>query len=416
MADPVEFTIESVGAKGDGVGVVDGASVFVPLALPGEVWRRNEAGDFDCVTPLADRASPPCRHFGVCGGCVAQHMPADLYAAWKQDAVRHAFQQQGIAIEPEPLLVVATGSRRRCVLTAQREDGEIRLGYHRMRSHDLVALEMCPILTDDITRAFEGFKKLVGLLLAGSGSVRLTVLSSDGGLDVDVGGDCRTLTPDLRRELATAVEAAGLARLTVDGDPIVQLNQPALTMADVAVPVPSGVFVQATAQSEAGMAALVADAARSSKRVADLFCGVGTFTYALARRSRVVALDSDRDALAALAAARDGASGLKPIEVRPRDLMREPLSRKELEPFDCVVFDPPRAGAEAQSKMLAKSQVPTVIAVSCNPATLARDARILIDGGYELQSIHPIDQFLFSAHVECVGVFRRPKAARRQRR
>ena len=415
MDDTTDIVIDAISARGEGVGDSADGKVFVPLALPGEIWQRVDDEAYRCKVTRADRAEPPCVHFGVCGGCIAQHMPQPVYAQWKTDKVRQAFHHQAIPIEPEPLCAVDAGSRRRCVMTAIRAEGEIVLGFHRMRSHDLVALEMCTILCPEIGQSLDGLRALSALVLADKGSLRLTVLVADQGLDIDVHGDHRALTPALRRDLARLVEVHGFARLTVDGDPVVQLHQPTLTMADVAVPVPSGVFVQATMQSEQAMVGLVCDAAASSKYVADLFCGVGTFALALARRRAVAALDSDREALTALEAARDGVQGLKPIEVRGRDLMREPLSRKELAPFDCIVFDPPRAGAQAQAKMIAKSQVPRVVAVSCNPATLARDSRILIDGGYEIERVSAIDQFVFSAHVECVAVFRRPRSSRRRR-
>lgn len=416
MVDATDIVIDTIGIRGDGVGVgADNAKVFVPFALPGEVWQRNEDGALSCKTSRPDRAEPACAHFGVCGGCVAQHMPQSVYLDWKTEIVRQAFLHKSIDIVPEPLRLIDVSSRRRCVLTASDARGEMVFGYHRMRSHDLVALEMCPILCAEIAQSLAGLRQLAALIVHDKGSVRLTVLASDQGLDIDIDGDHRALSPSLRRDLARVAQEQNFARVCVEGDPVVQLRQPALTMSGVSVPVPSSVFVQATAQSEQVMMALVCEAARSSKRIADLFCGVGTFTFALAQRRPVVALDSDRDALMALEAARDGAQGLKPIEARARDLMREPLSRKELEPFDCVVFDPPRAGAERQAGMIAKSGIVTVVAVSCNPTTLARDSRILLDGGYEIVRLSTVDQFVYSAHVECVAVFRRGDASRRRR-
>lgn len=181
----------------------------------------------------------------------------------------------------------------------------------------------------------------------------------------------------------------------------------ALMFGNAEVIAPPGAFLQAVAEMEEAMANLVLRAAGKSKAIADLFCGVGAFTFRLAERAKVFAADNDKRAIAALNAAVKNARGLKPVEARTRDLFREPLSATELRDFDYVVFDPPRAGADAQARMLARSQVKTVIAVSCNPATLARDARTLIDGGYILESVTPVDQFLFSPHIEAVAVFHR---------
>ncbi len=199
----------------------------------------------------------------------------------------------------------------------------------------------------------------------------------------------------------------GFARLTVERDTLLLARQPVVALGGVDVAVPPEAFLQAVEASEREMVRLVLDATAKAKRVADLFCGVGTFTFPLARKARVLAVDDDADAIVALSAAARRAQGLKPIETKVRDLFRMPLSAKELEGFDAVVFDPARSGASAQAEQLARSKVPIVAAVSCNPATLARDARILVDGGYRLRCVTPIDQFLFSAHVEAVAVFER---------
>jgi 23S rRNA (uracil1939-C5)-methyltransferase len=208
--------------------------------------------------------------------------------------------------------------------------------------------------------------------------------------------------------LAKLAEDLHLARLTVAGEIIVVRAPPHITLDGVAVEVPQSIFLQAVPEAERLLIELVVAALpKKVRRVADLFCGVGTFAFALARRAQVLALDSDKRAIAALTAAARHAPGLKPIEARVRDLFRDPMSARELDGFDCIVLDPPRAGAEDQARRLAKSKVPAVIAVSCAPATLARDARILIDGGYRMGPVTPVDQFLFSPHVEAVMAFTR---------
>ena len=204
-------------------------------------------------------------------------------------------------------------------------------------------------------------------------------------------------------------QAAGILRLTVGRDEIFQLDQPIIDIGGIQVPVPEGAFLQAVPQAEAFMASRVVDAVTRARTVADLFAGIGTLTFPIADRARVSAYDSDADGLAALAYAARHSSGLKPVTVRRRDLFREPLSRGELNAFDAVIFDPPRAGAAAQAKALARSRVGVVVAVSCNPATLARDARTLSGGGYQLVALDLVDQFLYSAHLEAVAVFKRRK-------
>ena len=247
--------------------------------------------------------------------------------------------------------------------------------------------------------------------------MRLTVLATPAGLDIAV--DAGRARPDRTAigELGRLAIEHRLARIGIDGEPVIERARPVLGMGEVDVGVPPGAFVQAVQASEDAMRALIVAALDKPKRVADLFCGVGAFTFALARHASVLAMDSDAPAIAALAAAVRHAQGLRPVETRVRDLFREPLSARELEPFDAVVLDPPRAGAQAQARLLAGSQVRTVVAVSCDPGTLARDARILVDGGYDIAGVTPIDQFVFSAHVEMVAVLRRTeRPSRRGRR
>jgi 23S rRNA (uracil1939-C5)-methyltransferase len=237
--------------------------------------------------------------------------------------------------------------------------------------------------------------------------VRLTVTLAGNGLDValeDVPGDP---SPEIRERVAREAAALKLARVTIAGDTLYQSTVPAVGFGDANVVLPARAFLQAAPAAEAEMVRLVVSAVGPAKRVADLFCGLGTFTFPLAKRAAVLAVDGDKQAIGALQSAAKRAPGLKPIATKVRDLFREPLSGKELEGFDAVVFDPPRAGAAAQAAALAASKVAAVAAVSCNPATLARDARILIDSGFKLEAVTPIDQFLFSPHIEAVAVLRR---------
>ena len=405
-----EFDIAGLGAQGDGLVRSQPEPLYIPNALPGERWRETEGGAFERLTAAADRIEPPCPHFGACGGCVAQHMSHTLYADWKSEQVRQALAHQGIVCDLQPLWQAPAGSRRRMVLSADVADGAIRLGFRAARSHDLVEISTCTIAAPEIVRSLPALR-LVMAELARVGSLtaatRLHVLRADNGIDVLVDAVQGRLSASTRATLAGLAAQGGLLRLRIGNDEIYQSAQPVLQVAGADLRVPAGVFVQAVAAAEAVMAQTVVKALGRAKYVADLFCGLGTFALPIARRARVMAIDNQPEAVAALADSVRRVQGIKPIESLRRDLFREPLSRNELNRFDGVVFDPPRAGALAQSQALASSKVPCVVAVSCNPATLARDLRCLIDGGYTLKSVTPIDQFLYSAHVEAVAVLRR---------
>lgn len=420
MMDRVAVEISRVGAQGDGVADRDRGPVFVPGALPGETWEI--AGDHAEQRSFSpDRVTPPCGHFGVCGGCAAQHMSDQLYTSWKKDVVAEAFRHRGLDVEVAPLVRVAPRSRRRAVFGAVIDGRGVLLGFRAEGEHRLVDLTECLVLDPAIVAAFEPLRALSRLLLAHepkpSGkhkprrkearTARITVTRLDAGLDVAIDAASGVLPAELSAALAAIADNARLVRLSVDGDAVFLKGRPVLTVGGVATEPPPSVFLQAVPEAEARLRELVLAGVGKAKRVADLFCGLGTFTFPLARRAEVLALDGDAKAIAALTHAAKHAQGLRRIEARVRDLGREPLSRTELAAFDAVVLDPPRAGASEQAAALAKSKVPVVVAVSCNPATLARDARILVDGGFALDLVTPVDQFVWTPHIEAVAVFRR---------
>ncbi|MEO1266104.1 MAG: methyltransferase, partial [Pseudomonadota bacterium] len=292
-------------------------------------------------------------------------------------------------------------------------DSVTRLGYHARASHDLVDITVCPILVPAIADALDGLRSLARMLALADGRLKVGVTATDVGLDVHVNGAGNAPDADLSARLAAHAQATGIARLIVDNTDIVQFAAPRIAVDNVDIPVPTGVFLQAAAPAEAVMIAAVCDAVGKARDVADLFCGVGTFALPLSRTAKVTAIDGESRAIAALDAAKRNTQGRKAVTARVRDLFREPLSRKELEPFEAVVIDPPRAGAKAQSEALAKSEVGRIAAVSCNPATFARDAEILAAGGYDLAWVQPIDQFVYAPHVELVAAFMRPDEKRR---
>jgi 23S rRNA (uracil1939-C5)-methyltransferase len=296
-------------------------------------------------------------------------------------------------------------TRRRAVFAASRSGGVTSFGFRRAQSHDIIDLRECPVLLPRFEAAIPALRELAGAQLH-SGEARIGVTACDNGFDVAIEAGksgLRPFTPALGR-LAVS---AGIVRLTAGRDPLFTLGAPVIGVSGVDVELPPGAFLQAAAEAEAAMTALAVEAFGKVRKAADLFCGLGAFAFAMARRAQVTAAENDRSLLAALQAGARRAQGLKPITVLGRDLMREPLSPAELNAFDAVLFDPPRAGAIAQAQALAKSRVGKVVAVSCNPASFARDAAALILGGYSLDRVTPIDQFVFSPHLELVAVFSR---------
>lgn len=407
---PADVEIVRLGAQGDGVAETADGPRFVPFALPGERWRLTSHTPSECLVPHPDRAPARCPHFHGCGGCVAQHMPDALYRDWKRRIVVDAFAHRGLEPEVRELERVPERSRRRAVLTARRRGGTLDIGFNRMGTNDVEPMTACAVIVPAIVDALPALAEAAAMMMPSAGkeqTVRLTVLASDSGLAVDIAGAGRKPDAALRARLAALAERAPFAQVSLEGDVVVSRATPRLIMGGVAVTIPPTAFVQAVGAAEDRLAALVVDGVDKARRVADLFCGLGPFALALARRAKVLAIDSESTAVAALSAATRHATGLKPIETRTRDLFREPLARKELEGIDAVVLDPPRAGAQAQAEMLARSKVATVVMVSCNPATMARDCRILVDAGFDLGAVTPVDQFLYAPHVEAVAVLTR---------
>lgn len=402
----VDLTIDRLGAHGDGIAESAKGSVFVPFTLPGERIRADMAPDgkhADCIAvvePSPDRIEPVCPHFGLCGGCALQHLGTASYLAWKRELVVTALQSRGLDVPVEPTRAVPLGSRRRATFSLERRDNDVVLGYRRARSHDTIGIDTCPILSPRIVAVLSALKAMLAPLLGTSREARVAVTETETGLDVSVDG---VRPPETALgKLADAAQAQGIARLTA-GSEIVMLAPPTLQLGRAQVRLPAASFLQASPAAEAEMVALVRDGVGKAKRVADLFCGLGTFSFALAERATVDGYESSAEALAALSEAARRTPKLKPIHGVRRDLFRDPLGWQELKPYEAVVFDPPRAGAAAQAEQLAKSKVKRVVAVSCNPGTLARDLRLLVDGGYKITRVVPIDQFLYSSHVEVVA-------------
>jgi 23S rRNA (uracil1939-C5)-methyltransferase len=406
--EELEVTIDRLGAGGDGVAEGPKGPIFVPFTLPGERVRvaveKGEGGHAGLIEVLAaspDRIAPICPHFGVCGGCALQHMESHAYLRWKREQVVAALKSRGLDAEIEEVRPVAPGTRRRAGLTLGRDAGGLALGYRRARSHDLIDVAVCPVLSPPIVASLPKLKGALAPLLGGKREAKISVTETAEGLDIVA--DCVRPTAAALGAFAGKAAALGVARLTVDGESIAVGAAPSVTLGETAVRLPPGAFLQASREAEAVLVGLVREGVGNAKRIADLFAGLGTFTLALAGKAAVDAFEADEAALSALAEAARRTPKLKPVRTFARDLFRSPLGPKELQFYDAVVFDPPRAGASAQAAELAKSAVPKLVAVSCNPGTLARDLRLLVDGGYRIVRVVPVDQFLFSPHIEVVA-------------
>ncbi|MDX8524435.1 class I SAM-dependent RNA methyltransferase [Mesorhizobium sp. MSK_1335] len=410
------FTIARLGSQGDGIANAEGGDVFIPFTLPGETItaarQKDRATLMSVLEASSLRIEPACRHFTECGGCALQHYEAEAYQQWKREKVVQALKAKGIGGEIAALMPCAPHTRRRVTFSARRtEAGGMLLGFVRALSSEIIPIEECPISLPAIVSALDKLRALTGLVCATPKAFHMTVTVTASGFDIAV-QDAGKLGDNQRRIASNFVMAEGLARLSVDGEIIVEPKKPVVQFGSVAVAVPPGAFLQATEAAEQTMASLVGQHLSRAKKVADLFAGCGSFALRLGAKSEVHAVEGDAPALAALDHAFRFASGLKRVTSERRDLFRRPLTFKELNAFDGLVFDPPRAGAEDQSKQIARSDVSLVAAVSCNPVTLARDLRILLDGGYQLKSVMPIDQFLWSPHVEAVALLEKPKRRR----
>ena len=407
-----QLKIVRLGHRGDGVADTAEGPVYVPFTLPGETATVEPvAGHPDrrhlvhIDKPSHERIEPVCKHFGACGGCALQHWSLAEYHLWKRSLVVEALARADVVAPVGDLIDAHGAGRRRAVLHARRGTGDVlEVGFTAPRAHHIVAIDACPILAPGLAGAIRTAWAIAETLKPTGKPLDIQMSATDSGLDVDVRGS-GTLNPQRLATLARIAEAHNLARLTRHGELVAQRTQPLLQVGRAQVPLPAGAFVQATAEGEATLARLVISQVGKARRVADLFAGIGPFALRLAETARVSAADSDANAVKALERAAATTRGLKPIEAQVRDLFRRPFVASELKAFDAVVFDPPRQGAEAQARELAKSTVPIVIAVSCDAATFARDAKILIGGGYMIDGVTPIDQFRYSHHVEIVAKF-----------
>ena len=413
--EPVEVETTRLGRDGDGLAETADGVLAIPGALSGERVRVDPSATPPALLAVVRagdaRVSPPCRHAEQCGGCRLQHAALGFLADWRGRQVADALQRRGIETEIQPTRQSPPRSRRRVGFTALRAKKGVRLGFRQARSHVVVDVDDCLIAHPEIMAAASTLRELAVFAAPRSRAISCYVTTSLDGLDLVV-DDAKALTPELLAMLVdwsakARAGGASIARVTWNGETALQESAPRQAFGRGLVAAPPGGFLQATLEGEAALTELVREGVAGASRVADLFSGCGTFALSLAESAEVLAIDADAAAVAALDRGWREASGLKRVAAVARDLFRRPLLASEFKGLDAVVFDPPRAGAEAQAQEIARSTVARVIGVSCNPASFARDAEILRATGFALERVTPVDQFLWSPHVELVGVFSR---------
>jgi 23S rRNA (uracil1939-C5)-methyltransferase len=405
--DLVTLKITELASQGDGVAENDGRKIFVPLTLPGEIVTAELNGDrarvIDVLVSSPERIGPRCGHYGECGGCSLQHLPDATYLDFKRRQVVSALSFQRIDAPVDPVISIAPHTRRRAVFATMRAGKTIVVGFHGRRSHHIVPIRNCSVVTPAVLALLPKLERLAAIVAPTKDALTITVTDTATGFDLALTGVAKGFSADARVTLIQAAGELGLARMSINGEVAIERTAPVIRAGAAHLTPPPGGFLQACESSEAAMVRLVQEALGNARRVVDLFSGSGTFSLPLASTTTVHAVESDEAALAALDRAARRTPGLRPVTTEKRDLFRRPLMKDELKRFDAAVIDPPRAGAEAQTKELAASTVKRIAMVSCNAGTFARDLRLMVDGGYRVRRVTPIDQFLWSPHIEIVA-------------
>ncbi|WP_411817268.1 class I SAM-dependent RNA methyltransferase [Hyphococcus sp. DH-69] len=405
-------TIETLGHRGDGIAGLADQRIHIPYTVPGDevkIRYRGDRGRLEkLIAPGPDRTQPPCPYYGKCGGCSVQHITSEFYKRWKCETVTTALERVGIARSiVAPMISCPPNTRRRAQFAVRKTKGQIHLGFFERGSITLVNIDACLVLSPGLNAAIPALKALAAATPENWQKFNIMVTQCDNGLDVSLTGS--DVDEDLfGAALSRLIDAARdheFIRLSIGDLPIVVFSEPVISLSGVDITIPPGVFLQASREGEQALVDLVKPHIAKARRVADLFSGCGTFSFIA--DTEVHAFDIEGPAIEALDIAARRADRRHPVKAHKRNLFEQPLVPDELKDFDAVIFDPPRAGASAQAKQLASCEVPVIIGVSCNPASFARDAAKLIEGGYHLSHVTPVDQFVYAAHVELVGVFRK---------
>lgn len=405
-----QLTIQRLGHQGDGIAA---GPVFVPLTLPGEVVEGVVTGDrMDApkiIKPSVDRVRAPCAHFKSCGGCGLMHAADGFVAGWKAEVIVAAFAAHGIEAPVRPTLTSPARTRRRATLAGRRTKKGALVGFHARRSDVIVPITECHVLAPPLVALIPVLEEMTALGGSRAATLAFALTLTEAGIDCAVTGG-KPLDAELRAALPQFADR--IVRLTWGDEPVYAETAPIIRLGPARVQPPPGAFLQATPEGEAALLAAVTEALGDATRIADLFAGCGTFALPLACRAAVHAVEGEAALLAALDHGARHAMGLRPVTTECRDLFRNPIIAEDLRRFDGVVIDPPRAGAEAQSRALADAKVPRIAMVSCNPVTFARDAALLIAGGYRLNWVQPVDQFRWTPHIELAASLSLPHVSR----
>lgn len=399
----IKSIILTLNSRAEGV-TADGTRV--PRALPGEEIALGKENKFKIILPSKDRITPVCAHYKGCGGCSMQHSTQSFIKDWKSNVIKSCLSARGLETIIKPILTSKTNSRRRVTLHGMKTKKSVTVGFFKRNTHELISTPSCELVNPEILSAFSLFEEITLIGATRKSIIEISVTVSKEGLDLNILNG-KKLDNQSIMKITGLCESFNIARITWNEDLLANFLNPTIVFQGIAITPPPNAFLQATEQ---GQEILITNAMLSvfdSDKVIDLFSGCGTFTLPAAKRSEVLAIDKTKSMLTAIDQAWRETTGLKKVTSRSQDLFKEPVGKEELNSFDAAIIDPPRVGAEAQSHELAKSHIKRISSVSCNPRTFSRDAKILVDSGFKLDWVQPIDQFLWSSHIELVAQFSR---------
>jgi len=395
--------ILTLNSRAEGV-TADGTRVS--RALPGEKVALGKENKFKIILPSKDRITPVCTHYKGCGGCSMQHATQSFIKDWKSNVIKSCLSARGLKTIIKPILTSKTNSRRRVTLHGMKTKKSVTVGFFKRNTHELISTPSCELVNPEILSAFSLFEEITLIGATRKSIIEISVTVSKAGLDLNILNGKKLENQSIMK-ITALCENFNIARITWNEDLLANFLNPTIEFQGIAITPPPNAFLQAT---EEGQEILIENAMLSvfnSDKVIDLFSGCGTFTLPAAKRSEVLAIDKTKSMLSAIEQAWRETSGLKKVTSRSQDLFKEPVGKEELNSFDSAIIDPPRVGAEAQSRELAQSNIKRISSVSCNPKTFSRDAKILVDSGFKLDWVQPIDQFLWSSHIELVAQFSR---------
>ena len=399
----IKSIILTLNSRAEGV-TADGTRV--PRALPGEEIALGKENKFKIILPSKDRITPVCAHYKGCGGCSMQHSTQSFIKDWKSNVIKSCLSARGLETIIKPILTSKTNSRRRVTLHGIKTKKSVTVGFFKRNTHELISTPSCELVNPEILSAFSLFEEITLIGATRKSIIEISVTVSKEGLDLNILNG-KKLDNQSIMKITGLCESFNIARITWNEDLLANFLNPTIVFQGIAITPPPNAFLQATEQ---GQEILITNAMLSvfdSDKVIDLFSGCGTFTLPAAKRSEVLAIDKTKSMLTAIDQAWRETTGLKKVTSRSQDLFKEPVGKEELNSFDAAIIDPPRVGAEAQSHELAKSHIKRISSVSCNPRTFSRDAKILVDSGFKIDWVQPIDQFLWSSHIELVAQFSR---------